>query len=106
MLVDLANIAQNYQNWVRTVIATYSAAPSLGFVLGMLDSVGSFESVDVAGARESTAVAPFVFRRVETSPEAIFSDGFSPKDDGKDLLAHALDSGTPPSGYVSTSVSA
>ena len=40
------------------------------------------------------------------SPDVIFNEGFQPRGDSTDLLAHALDNTNPPSAFVSTSQSA
>jgi RHS repeat-associated protein len=61
----------------------------------------SFEEDDEETAQSSS----FVFRGVNTSPNTVFNQGFTPKGDSMDLLAHALDSDEPASGYISTSTS-
>ncbi len=45
----------------------------------------------------------WVFRGVNTAPDTVFNEGFTPKGTSMDLMAHAIDSDFPPSGYVATS---
>jgi RHS repeat-associated protein len=67
------------------------------------EQLGSSEETET---EEDETPASFVFRGVETSPDVVFNQGFAPQGTSMNLLAHALDSSNPPSGYISTSISA
>jgi RHS repeat-associated protein len=60
-----------------------------------------------AGKAKATGDVPsFTYRGDNTSPDKIFSEGFSPRGTSEDLFLHAVDNRNPGSNYVSTSKSA
>jgi hypothetical protein len=66
---------------------------------GLLSGVGSYE----LPAAESDAA--FTFRGTNVGPDTVFNEGFTPRGNSTDLFAHALDNTSPPSNFVSTSLS-
>ena len=69
-----------------------------------LDPVGPGTLVEAPALDNSTSAA-FTFRGDTRSPDVIFNEGFAPRGDSTDLLAHALDNTNPPSAFVATSKS-
>jgi YD repeat-containing protein len=91
------------------IIATLETSGVPGFtagggVLGGLRSLSILRGEALAAQRAAGAALPkFTFRGDSRLEGEIFRDGFAPRGSSTDLLAHALDSSSPPSAFVPTS---
>ncbi|WP_301336277.1 RHS repeat-associated core domain-containing protein, partial [Pseudomonas fluorescens] len=74
----------------------------------------SIESVDPTTKNQAEELSPalpkpstpeYLYRGDTTDPSIIFANGFRSKGDSNDLLLHSIDSGFPPSNFISTSLS-
>lgn len=87
-------------------IGTLNAATAGSIVTAGLKANLAASADTVGGVTgESSAAYKFTFRGDTRSPDVIFNEGFVPRGDSTDLLAHALDNAHPPSAYVPTSKS-
>ncbi len=58
-----------------------------------------------SGVSAVSDIPQYTFRGDSRGPDVIFKEGFQPRGDSTDLMAHALDNKSPPSMYVPTSKS-
>jgi len=81
-------------------------APAFGGSPFGMAAGGETVAAETAAVGEGSAAARFTFRGDSRGPDVIFNEGFAPRGNSTDLLAHAFDNTLPPSAYVSTSTSA